>query len=95
MRQLKGITMDMSLSKLQEMVKDGGRLVCLQSMGSRRVGDNLWTEQQLRQVSNTGTHSKHSAYQMADTLQLLTIRKESLLLVIEHHMLIQQQNCKQ
>ena len=37
-------SMDMSLSKLQEMVKDRG--VWLQSMGSQRVGYNWATEQQ-------------------------------------------------
>ena len=44
MRQLDSITdlMDMSLSKLQGMVKLG----VLQSMGSQRVGQDLATEQQ-------------------------------------------------
>ena len=42
-----GITdlLDMSLSKLQEIVKDREAGV-LQSMGSQRVGQNLVTEQQ-------------------------------------------------
>ena len=38
-------SMDKSLSKLWEMVKDRGACV-LQSMGSQRVGHNLATEQQ-------------------------------------------------
>ena len=43
MKQLDGITdsVDMSLSKLQEMVKD-----MLQSMGLQRVRHNLMTEKQ-------------------------------------------------
>ena len=47
MRSLGGITdlMDMSLSKLQEMVKDRGACV-LQSKGSHRVGLNWQAEQQ-------------------------------------------------
>ena len=48
MRWLDGIidSVDMSLSKLQEMVKDR-KPGMLQSMGLQRVGHNLATEQQL------------------------------------------------
>ena len=44
-----GITdsMDISLSKLQEIVKDRGGWYVLQSLGSQRVRHNLETEQQL------------------------------------------------
>ena len=44
--------MDMSLSKLQEIVKDRGAGV-LQFMGSQRVGDDLVTKQQLDKRKQT------------------------------------------
>ena len=47
MRWLYGImdSMDMSVSKFQETVKDREALVCCKSMGSQRVRDILLTEQ--------------------------------------------------
>ena len=42
-------SMDMSLSKLREIVKD--KETWLQSMGSQRVRHNIATEQQQRRIS--------------------------------------------
>jgi len=56
MKRLDGITdsMDMSLSKLQEIVKDRETL-CAAVHGSQRVGHDLATEQQqLRVLRETG-----------------------------------------
>jgi len=47
--------MDMGLSKLQEMVKDG-KLGMLQSIGSQRVGNNQVTKQVCRH--QTGWNQK-------------------------------------
>ena len=41
-----GDSMDMNLSKLQEIVKDRGAWCVLQSRGSQRAGHNLAAEQQ-------------------------------------------------
>ena len=45
-------SVDMSLSKLQEMVEDRGAGVLLQCMRSQRAGHNLATEQQQSLASN-------------------------------------------
>ena len=54
MRRLDGITgsIDMNLSKLQEMVKDS-EACKLQSMGLQRVGHDLATEQQQQSLMNS------------------------------------------
>ena len=54
MRWLDGIidSMNMSLSKLREIVKDRGAGI-LQSMGSQRVGHDLVTGQQQRLINAT------------------------------------------
>ena len=50
-------SMDMSLSKLQEIVKTG-KLGVLQSMGSQKVGHDLVTEQQAGKPSSPVSRSK-------------------------------------
>ena len=66
-----GITdlMDMSLSNLWEMVKDRDAwLLCLQSMGSQRVGHDSVTEQQLEDESFPGgSDGKESAGNVGDS----------------------------
>ena len=54
MRRFDSITdsMDMNLSKLQELVKDR-EVWCVQSMKSQKVGQGLATEQQHCQISST------------------------------------------
>ena len=58
--QLDGITnsMDISSSKLQEIVKDSRKPGVLQSMGLQRVRHDLVTEQQQLHNTHTHTHTK-------------------------------------
>ena len=62
MRWLDGITnsMDMSLNKLWEMVKDRGPGV-LQSMGSQRVGHDLATEQLQTVCAGEGVQTREAS----------------------------------
>ena len=71
MRWLDGITdsVDMNLSKLWEMLRDR-KSVILQSMGSRRVGHDLVTEQQCQHASEGNSALNVSGFQFSSVAQL-------------------------
>ena len=78
MIQLDGITnsMDISSSKLQEIVKDSRKPGVLQSMGLQRVRHDLVTEQQQLHNTHTHTHKNHFRYHQGQGSKVIVCLSE-------------------